>query len=66
MAAAGNADEVQRVETMTDEEFAGHLASHGAPLAKLMLSMESPDYETIERTLQTAIKYCTTAEKALR
>ena len=64
MAAVGNADEVQRVETMTDEEFAGHLASHGAPLAKL--SMESPDYEMIERTIQTAIKFRTTAEKALR
>ena len=30
------------------------------------LSMESPDYEMIERTIQTAIKFRTTAEKALR
>ena len=64
MAAAGNADEVQKVELMTEKEFVGHLAGHGVPLAKL--NMTSPGYASIERTMQTAIKFRSTAKKALR
>ena len=53
-----------RVESFTDEQMAGHVASLQAPLAQL--HPNNPEYEKIKRCLQFAVEWRAQAADNLR